>query len=583
LLAALAWAASAPSAGAYQSVHPDLDLVPHDATVVVSVRCAVVADKIGFDADPGALEAVALSGMALGLRAADVERVTAVFHTTWQEPVIIVRTVKPVARRRVLGLVAPYSETGNTRSPEQPWYAAKNGDTAIHFADDRTFAYGTKASIPHCLDAKNHAKPAPFEALLTDADKHDALAWSAAVAFVDPPGPSCSSLGKARSAAPVMVASYKRPCGDPPIERPKTAQKRPRMLFQVPVPLPEWVESVSVTVDLGDEVVVEGKLTCTDAASARQGEKLTQLGLDAARTMALMLVMETASIEALEGKSMAPEAVLTLVRRGEKALQTTHIARDGSVVSAVAKLPADCKQLGAALRASADLFAEEASATGCARGPASCGVGGGMGTTIGGLFGSGVYQRIQPVEGAVCTPAGPAVGIGYSITGAARSGDPVPYPPPPPPSVGTSPVVPAAASQPATSTTPPPHAGNPVGPNSYVPSPVIPSPMPPAPSYPLGAATGPFSSQPATSTWGPPQPMSLPPVPAKFTVANVKKEAALLFTEGGGKLTFVRNLPAGEAVDLESAPNTHWIAIFTDKPAGTSFTVARPGEVVLLR
>lgn len=70
----------------------------------------------------------------------------------------------------------------------------------------------------------------------------------------------------------------------------------------------------------------------------------------------------------------------------------------------------------------------------------------------------------------------------------------------------------------------------------------------------------------------------------KFTVANTRKEPALLFTEGeGGKLTFVRRLPGGETMEMESGPQYRWIAIFATTPAGTAFTVTEQGKVVRLR
>jgi hypothetical protein len=69
-----------------------------------------------------------------------------------------------------------------------------------------------------------------------------------------------------------------------------------------------------------------------------------------------------------------------------------------------------------------------------------------------------------------------------------------------------------------------------------------------------------------------------------FTVANVKKEEVLLFTEGGeGRLDFVRKVPAGEAVDLQSAPGVRWVAVSTVQPDGQTFNPRRAGEIWLLR
>jgi hypothetical protein len=71
---------------------------------------------------------------------------------------------------------------------------------------------------------------------------------------------------------------------------------------------------------------------------------------------------------------------------------------------------------------------------------------------------------------------------------------------------------------------------------------------------------------------------------AKLAIANVRKETATLFTIGeGGKLTLVQKLPAGEAVDLKTTTGTRWLAVFTDKPAGESFSPRQGENTWLLR
>jgi hypothetical protein len=72
--------------------------------------------------------------------------------------------------------------------------------------------------------------------------------------------------------------------------------------------------------------------------------------------------------------------------------------------------------------------------------------------------------------------------------------------------------------------------------------------------------------------------------PVKLTVANVRKEEALLFTlAANGKLTFVKKVPAGEAVDVEASTGQRWVAVFTDRPAGESFVTTQVAENWLLR
>jgi hypothetical protein len=83
-------------------------------------------------------------------------------------------------------------------------------------------------------------------------------------------------------------------------------------------------------------------------------------------------------------------------------------------------------------------------------------------------------------------------------------------------------------------------------------------------------------------------PATLPaPATVKLTVANVRKETALLFEMAeDGKLTFVQKLPPGEATDVKTAADKRWVAVFPDKPAGQSFSVPaapQPDTVWLLR
>jgi hypothetical protein len=76
-----------------------------------------------------------------------------------------------------------------------------------------------------------------------------------------------------------------------------------------------------------------------------------------------------------------------------------------------------------------------------------------------------------------------------------------------------------------------------------------------------------------------PQPAS---GPIKLAIGNVSKEAALLFQEGdGGKLTFQKKVPPGEAIDVETTPGQRWVAVFADNPAGQTY-VATPDKTTWL-
>jgi hypothetical protein len=76
----------------------------------------------------------------------------------------------------------------------------------------------------------------------------------------------------------------------------------------------------------------------------------------------------------------------------------------------------------------------------------------------------------------------------------------------------------------------------------------------------------------------------LPATPVKLTVANVTKEPALLFSEGeNGKLVFHRKVPAGEAVDVDTAAGKRWVAVFAENPSGETCIVAANHSPWLLR
>jgi hypothetical protein len=89
----------------------------------------------------------------------------------------------------------------------------------------------------------------------------------------------------------------------------------------------------------------------------------------------------------------------------------------------------------------------------------------------------------------------------------------------------------------------------------------------------------------------PPPSMAVPVMPppalttsAKLTVANVRKEAVLLFNvDPQGELTFVKKVPAGEAVDLKTVTGERWVAVFLTEPYRVKFVVTQPEVVWLVR
>jgi hypothetical protein len=72
--------------------------------------------------------------------------------------------------------------------------------------------------------------------------------------------------------------------------------------------------------------------------------------------------------------------------------------------------------------------------------------------------------------------------------------------------------------------------------------------------------------------------------PQTFTIANVRREPAILFTiSATGELRFEKKLPPGEAVDVTTTPQTRWAAVFTTLPYQTTCTFDPARPIWLLR
>ncbi len=115
-----------------------------------------------------------------------------------------------------------------------------------------------------------------------------------------------------------------------------------------------------------------------------------------------------------------------------------------------------------------------------------------------------------------------------------------------------------------------------------VPMAVVPSPAPPPPPPTCPAPNAPSVY---VVTPPPPPPPPFPPSPpGKLTVANVRKEAVVLFSvDAQGELSFVRKLPAGEAADVQTVLGTRWLAVFLSEPYRVKYVVSQYDAVWLLR
>lgn len=83
----------------------------------------------------------------------------------------------------------------------------------------------------------------------------------------------------------------------------------------------------------------------------------------------------------------------------------------------------------------------------------------------------------------------------------------------------------------------------------------------------------------------PPDPPATPqPPPQTLTVANVRKEAVVLFTvDDKGELTFAAKVPHGEAIDLNTQQGQRLVATFLSEPYRETFTVGGDKATWLIR
>jgi hypothetical protein len=380
-------------------------------------------------------------------------------------------------------------------------YVRGEGGATVHFLDRRTLLMADKEEmvVRYLKSAPTtflHARP--FADALLEADQHDAVAWS----------------------------NYNTP-----------------LLGVLPLPLLAGVKSATVSVDIGEQIVLQMRVQCTDEASAAKlvgpirailGMFRGQLGMGVTMSSLRRLTKFAPGLT----KEEFPILPTKLLKEGEKALRRARVRGEGNTVPVVLRLALDGPTLRSEL------------------------------TRLSTVMGMKTKKAAKP------TPqpsAKDAPRYSSPITSPRDGGPPV---------TAAAPVKGAPAFPPPTVT----------GPLPPLPAPSVPSAPSTAGLYQSGAPGRPPGSFPPTaSAMVPPPGLILPaglsrPAGMKLTVANLKKEPALLFTKGAnGKLTFVQRVPPGKAVDLDAAPDQGWVAVFTEAPAGEAFTTGKADAVWLLR
>ncbi len=536
LLAGLLVALATGTPGrAYEPVlAPDLAYVPSDAAAFLTVRTSDLADKLGLKDAAGKHPWAVAWQKSVGIPLTHIERCTLVSPNsdTNGATCLIIITNKPCKRAEVLKACVPDAkeETHSRKSCQ----VSPSKNTAVHFVSDRLLLVGDTEAVLRCLAQATKSRagePSLTEALVLAAS-HDVVLWSHTAPR------ETDALFPSRRSFPV-ASLYKRPVSPPPsLARTVTVSRKPNLstafeggskskaadqtveLGFLPIPLPAGVQAGTLTIDVGDQLTVALRLQCVDEASATKSAKMMRAFVGMARAELLALVSELDMLEAV------PSYTTGL----DNSTLPMKLIRQAEKGLQTVRVQADGKTVPVSITIPMDAKALRTEMGSMVKLSESCGNG----------------QMSSPL-----TWFKSLVLVGDPQGG--RFLEPTPS--------TVDPLI------------------SPVNPLVY---------LPPAQSVPPTPAT--WSPQPTAKRHGP-QPLSTPPLitplptdAVKLTVANVSKEPALLFTIGeGGKLTFAQKIPPGEAVDLQTTNGQRWIAVFTGKPGGDTFTPSKATETWLLR
>jgi hypothetical protein len=336
--------------------------------------------------------------------------------------------------------------------------------------------------------------------------------------------------------------------------------------------LPGGVESGCVMIDFGDKMTIGVKVACADDESAAWTKKALQTGMDFLRSQVLAATTMLGAAELVPGSSNDSDfkkmrfLPMKLIRQAEKGLQDAQLEVVDANVSLSIKIPVDCRVLRSEIAGLMRLVGDD---------DGQCFALPFMQTRTSGMtLPSGQYlehapQYVPPTGTAV--PVMPvAAPVGYS---------PTPAPPLPPTSYASPPLPGTSVIGAGTGALIGGAIGYPVA-VCQAPSPqaceVLPPPRPLPPSTSVGTLIAPVSTAVVEA--------HVIPATIKLTIANVRKETALLFKmQDGGALEFVQRLPQGEVVDVQTTTVQRWIAVFADQPAGESHVAAQADSVWLLR
>ncbi len=288
----------------------ELDAVPADGVAVVSFR---FADLWNNAALKGAREKLAKEApdflehvkSEMGVAPDEVERITGVILSLEGPPAwaMFVTTAKPYDAGKVAAVLAA---DGKEETVNGHKLQVGTNDVAVGFLTDRTFVRGLADQVRDVLKRTGGGKEGPLTAALREAAGKHIL-----VAGLD-----------------VEAVAKKAPPNLPP----DAAAFAPLLK----------AKNALLTVDLGDEVKADLRLTFEGEADAKQGEEAVNAGLDMARAGLVTLIQKA------QGDHDFAD-VVGLMKDVQAGLRAAKVERSGPVVEATGSVKIDAEKTSVAL------------------------------------------------------------------------------------------------------------------------------------------------------------------------------------------------------------------------------------------
>jgi hypothetical protein len=232
---------------------PDLDLMPAKEAVILSVHPAklwrdptLAPIRKLAETNKAAAAGLARLKQGTGLEPGDIERAVILFWGKQASPnsVVLVTTVKPFDRPRILGMIGP--EQREEKVGGKSVISSPKNEFALHLINERTFLYGRVPEVKNLLElAPRAARNAKWNAILRDAPRHALQIAAQHDVFTDDP--------KKQTPPPLQVLN----------------------------PLLDAHTAVAA-LDAGKELRLTLQLLFNDADQAKKGEQAARQGLELA-------------------------------------------------------------------------------------------------------------------------------------------------------------------------------------------------------------------------------------------------------------------------------------------------------------